>query len=417
MKSALITNLLFLILSSNCLAQQPYLGTIFIDPDIITSSDPSVIQSTTYTGQGTRTVFDRRTASFVTINAYLFDVIWEDGLTSEAQVNPEFGSVAAATIEAEKYAWLIGQLPYCLRVDVDAIWIHQGTEPFGGGNNSILIHTGQSTVYEGQGILEETLVHEACHTSLDAAHASAAGWIAAQNLDSTFISTYAFDNPTSEDIAESFLTWVAIRHRANRISQQDYDTIIQAIPNRIIYFDNQTFDMYPIVCDTITAANFVYNDLSLTVSFSDTTSGSKSWYWDFGDGNTDTIQNPTHTYSSSGNYYICLNSSNICSSDTICDSITVINTAIKETAINNRIKVFPNPYTEQTIVEVFGNYSDITLTVLNALGQKVSVINSSTNKITLKMDDLKSGLYFIQVSDKGKIMGTRKIVIEPVVIQ
>ena len=181
-KLALITNLLLLILSANCLAQ-PYLGTIFIDEDIITSSDPSIIQSTTYTGRGTRTVFDRRIANFVTINAYLFDVIWNDGLTSEAQVNPEFGSVAAATVEAEKYAWVIGQLPTVLRVDVDAIWIHKGTEPFGGGNNSILIHTGQSTVYEGQGILEETLVHEASHTSLDAAHASSTGWIAAQNLE------------------------------------------------------------------------------------------------------------------------------------------------------------------------------------------------------------------------------------------
>lgn len=32
------------------------------------------------------------------------------------------------------------------------------------------------------------------------------------------------------------------------------------------------------------------------------TPGSNTWNWDFGDGNTSTVQNPTHTYSSSGTY-------------------------------------------------------------------------------------------------------------------
>jgi len=48
-----------------------------------------------------------------------------------------------------------------------------GVQPFGGGNNSIPIHTGQTEIYEGDGILEETLVHGSSHTSLDASHAAA----------------------------------------------------------------------------------------------------------------------------------------------------------------------------------------------------------------------------------------------------
>ena len=31
-----------------------------------------------------------------------------------------------------------------------------------------------------------------------------------------------------------------------------------------------------------------------------------NWSWDFGDGGTDTIQNPIHTYSVYGNYIVCL---------------------------------------------------------------------------------------------------------------
>lgn len=235
----------FMILTTLSYAQPPYSGTIFIDPDIITNADPSSLQSTTYTGQGVVTMFDRRVNNWVSVNAYLFDVLWDDGLTSVAQINPEFGSVEIATIEAEKYAFLIGQLPKALRDDVNEIWVHKGVEPFGGGNNSILIHTGQTLNYENDGILEETLVHEASHTSLDAAHAMSNGWVNAQNQDDEFISTYARDNPTREDIAESFLTWLAVRFREDNISTTNYNKITQTIPNRLSYFDEQNFDLYP----------------------------------------------------------------------------------------------------------------------------------------------------------------------------
>jgi len=191
------------------------------------------------------TMFDRRVNNWVTVNAYLFDVIWDDGLTSIAQINPEFGSVANATVEAEKYAFLIGQLPKILREDVNEIWVHQGVELFGGGNNSILIHTGQTINYENSGILEETLVHEASHTSLDATHSASTGWLNAQNADNEFISTYAQDNPTREDIAESFLPWLMVQYRQNDISTIDFNNITQTIPNRLSYFDLQNFDLYP----------------------------------------------------------------------------------------------------------------------------------------------------------------------------
>jgi hypothetical protein len=241
-----------LLICGQLLAQTPpYSGTIFIDPDIITATDSSAIQSTTYTGLGLRTVYDRRVNNWVIINAYLFNVIWNDGLATEAVVNPEFGSVALAKVEAEKYGFLIGQLPNCLRLDVDQIWVHKGVQPYGGGNKSILIHTGQSQLYEADGIIEETLVHEASHTSLDLVHSSAAGWLAAQNQDGNFISTYARDNPDREDIAESYLTWLMVRHRAAQISTNDYNKITQAIPNRLAYFDNMTCDLFPFDANTV----------------------------------------------------------------------------------------------------------------------------------------------------------------------
>lgn len=224
----------------------PYWGTIFIAPEIITSNDESTFENTQYVGRGFRTMYDRRVNDWITVNAYLFDTYFSDGLYCEIQVNPEFSSVESSLQEAQFYALEIGRLPTTLRQDLETVWIHMGVEPFGGGNNNILIHTGQSVNYINDGILEETLVHEASHTSLDSYHAYSQGWVAAQNLDGEFISQYAQDYPSSEDVAESFLTWLAVRYRADRISSEMYSTITETIPNRIQYFDNQFFDMFPL---------------------------------------------------------------------------------------------------------------------------------------------------------------------------
>lgn len=53
----------------------------------------------------------------------------------------------------------------------------------------------------------------------------------------------------------------------------------------------------------------------LNVKFIDTSLNKNGWYWDFGDGTNSTEENPTHTYSSSGNYTVNLTVSNGNSTD------------------------------------------------------------------------------------------------------
>lgn len=224
----------------------PFGGTIFLDPDIITPEDPTTFLQLESSGRGIRTMFDRRVNDWISVNAYLFNASFDDGLTTEIQVNPEFGSAEVALSEAEKYAPAIGQLPTALRKDAETVWIHKGVNPFGGGNRNILIHTGQADLYVADGILEETLVHEASHTSLDDPHATSAGWRAAQSADPTFISTYAQEFPNREDIAESFLLYLALRFKPDRIDANLKNTIQETISNRIAYFDEQMLNMHPV---------------------------------------------------------------------------------------------------------------------------------------------------------------------------
>ena len=55
----------------------------------------------------------------------------------------------------------------------------------------------------------------------------------------------------------------------------------------------------------------------LTVQFTDQSKGEIThWAWDFGDGNTSTVQNPSHTYATLGNYTVSLTVTNSGGSDT-----------------------------------------------------------------------------------------------------
>lgn len=243
--TAFLLGALFLSCSGDLSAEPPFGGTIFIDPDIITKDDPTTFVKIGYLGQGTRQMFDRRINKYSKVKAHLFRARYSDAADVEVQVNTEF-TKAKASSHALKYAKVIGRIPVCLRKDVDTVWIHDGFQPFGGGNRNLLIHVLQGKQYETDGILEETFVHEASHTSLDATHSASKGWLKAQKSDPEFISTYARDNPTREDIAESFLPYLAVRYRADRISPELAAQIKQAIPARIKYFDSQKLKVSPV---------------------------------------------------------------------------------------------------------------------------------------------------------------------------
>ena len=228
----------------------PYSGTVFPFPNTITTENtPSEFSQLVYTGRGNRFMFDRRFNAFVSRSAFLFDAIYSDGLSIEFQVNPEFETVDAAQEVVLFYAEVIGRLPRALRTDVRTSWIHMGDQAFGGGNNNLLIHTGTiAQDYITTGILEEVLVHEAVHTSLDARHRNAHGWVAAQQSDAAFISQYAQQYPQREDLAESVMPWLALRCAPDRTPANDLQIISTTIPHRIAYLDALDLDLAPVVC-------------------------------------------------------------------------------------------------------------------------------------------------------------------------
>lgn len=71
-------------------------------------------------------------------------------------------------------------------------------------------------------------------------------------------------------------------------------------------------------------ADFTFSTRNLLVAFEDTTDGrTTSWLWIFGDGNTSTRQNPTHTYADTGTYAVTFRATNSLGSDEVTKFVQV----------------------------------------------------------------------------------------------
>ncbi|MDX1652309.1 MAG: PKD domain-containing protein [Brumimicrobium sp.] len=80
----------------------------------------------------------------------------------------------------------------------------------------------------------------------------------------------------------------------------------------------QTFPVAGFQINSVTCENQM-------VYFQDTSSGNiVNWNWDFGDGGTDTAQNPTHNYLASGNYIVTLTITDVAqNTDSFTETITI----------------------------------------------------------------------------------------------
>jgi hypothetical protein len=76
------------------------------------------------------------------------------------------------------------------------------------------------------------------------------------------------------------------------------------------------------------------------------------------------------------------------------------------------IKIYPNPFSYETTFHTNREVKNSLLIVYDSYGQKVKQINNfSGQKITLHLEDLSSGLYYVNLLQEGKIIATDKLII------
>lgn len=225
----------------------PFEGTVYISSEVLSPTSPSAFLDVTSAGVASRTTFDRRVNDWVTNPSRIFTATFSCGRESvDVIVNLEF-TEQEAQYQAERFAFVLGQMPVGLRQAVEEIWVHDGSESAGGGNRSILVHTQE--IDGVRDYLEEIFLHEAAHTTLDPAWGGvvdATEWNLERAQDPTFISTYAEKNPDREDIAESYGAFIAWSVLTTQGLLPGAAALVEgAIPHRLEFFEGLGPDYGP----------------------------------------------------------------------------------------------------------------------------------------------------------------------------
>jgi hypothetical protein len=166
--------------------------------------------------------------------------------------------------------------------------------------------------------------------------------------------------------------------------------------------------------DTVTPSGYHATFTNSTVT---NLRDSLTWYWNFGDPTTGTndtssLQNPTHTYSGSGSYNVCLyaaayrKNGNICN-DTFCTTIVVPATTLVNALASEEITIIPNPAKDH--LHITGVDRTAILTLVDLYGRTVLTTTITQPDIDLPQT-LANGIYYaIVTTNKGKVF--RKILI------
>ena len=232
--------------------EPPFGGTMWDLPDLITPSDYTVYSTSSYQGIETRLFYDKSIPDFINYPAHIYKVNFGDGLSVDFEIYSEFTEDEANSIK-QKYAPLMGQLGKELRKNIKSIEFLKGEEGASAQRSedlnyaNITLHIDWlnnivETRPDGDKT-EELFIHESAHLSIDPYVYGKQEWADAVSLDGNYISTYAQDNPNSEDIAETFQAYIAVKYFPDRISNSLRDTILSVCLNRFKYFDSLNLDL------------------------------------------------------------------------------------------------------------------------------------------------------------------------------
>ncbi len=165
------------------------------------------------------------------------------------------------------------------------------------------------------------------------------------------------------------------------------------------------------ICDTLNLNNIPVSrwryqeelaENPQVIQFTDLSYNNPSfWDWDFGDGNTSNLNDPTHQFSL-GVYKVCLTIGNEYGVDSSCQFINILNVGIEDN-IENRydLSISPNPF--QNFIRIASSskeYRNITLELYNTNGQRVFFRSSLLIPSTIYFPDLAPGVYYCVIREK-----------------
>lgn len=181
-------------------------------------------------------------------------------------------------------------------------------------------------------------------------------------------------------------------------------------------FGCQDADTIMVNIDSLPIASFSFAAAGNSVSFTDLSSYSTNWFWDFGDGNFSSQPNPVHNYSATGTYTVTLIVSNACDSDTITD-IVLITGMESITTTGNQVILYPNPANETVNISYTASAAEnVIIDIMNMNGELVApvlsaaVVPGAVFTATLNVDHLADGVYIVRITNGPEKVSTRLVI-------
>ena len=134
-------------------------------------------------------------------------------------------------------------------------------------------------------------------------------------------------------------------------------------------------------------------------------------YW--GTSNTSHIDQVIFDYFDDANYSVVYYTPVLTSPivvDTTCLNGLPVNNDIFTS--NNKITVYPNPFTDYSLVSIDQNCKNAILTIYNITGKSVKEIHNITgNEIQISRDNLPCGIYLLRITENNKLICSEKVIV------
>ncbi|MCX6232886.1 MAG: PKD domain-containing protein [Bacteroidetes bacterium] len=169
-----------------------------------------------------------------------------------------------------------------------------------------------------------------------------------------------------------------------------------------------------IVACNIANASFTFNTNQLTVSFQNTSLNADSIKWNFGDGSFDTASAPIHSFSHDGTFQVCLTAKNWCSTNTYCQQLTVSGVGISDVNSNKGFIIYPNPVSDELIIEISDNKDGLVkIELYDLVGKSIynKQLNVKSSVCKMNVRDFNNGVYLIKITDSSGKYYTSRIAI------
>jgi PKD repeat protein len=156
---------------------------------------------------------------------------------------------------------------------------------------------------------------------------------------------------------------------------------------------------------------------SSTATFTNTSQNAVSYAWDFGDGQTSTVQDPVHSYTADGNYTVRLIATNSCGNDTAYSTVNIITVGgISDKGGVQKVSIYPVPARNILYLSLNTDVAqNCRYEIINMIGsvKRVGqvVFQPGDADASIDINNLEQGVYFIKLMmNDGSV--TRKIIIE-----